>query len=552
MRGLLCSLLAGAAVMLMGVAPAAAATTFSNSQSISIPETGVTWPSGIPGEGDLVPAAATPFPSIISVSGLSGVVSKVTLTLNLMNHTYPADLDMMLVSPDGKKVMVWSDAGGARTLTNVTVTLDDDASILPEFLNGFISSSYHPWNYYNDSQFPAPAPPMGFGVLDAFSGDIPKLSTFNGSNPNGTWGLYVVDDADGQGGSIAGGWSLSVTTVPGAPIVTTAAAGPLSTTGATLNGTFNPNGEPTTYHFEYGPTDAYGSSTASTSGGAGTAAVAAAAPITGLVANSDYHFRLVATNGTGTTTGSDQTFKTPPDPPVATTGAPTAVTQTGATLNASVNPSGAATTYRFEYGTTPSYGSTTAGTSAGDGTSAAPVSTPVTGLAPGTTYHVRVVATSAGGTTNGGDQVFTTAAEVPTTTTTGTTTTTTPPGPDPTVSTPGIPTVTTPSITTPTKTRPLVATITAAKSQRKQARFTISLSRAAKVGATLRDARGRSYGVLSSRSLTTGRHTLTITLSSSTRRRLAKLRSVRVTLTVTATPKPGAAVTRRGTITLRP
>jgi len=92
--------------------------------------------------------------------------------------------------------------------------------------------------------------------------------------------------------------------------------------------------------------------------------------------------------------------------PTVATGAATDVTTTGATLNGTVNPNGVATTASFEWGTTTSYGQTTPGASVGSGTTPQPVSAPLTGLAPCTTYHYRVAATSAGGTVTSPDGTF--------------------------------------------------------------------------------------------------------------------------------------------------
>lgn len=84
-----------------------------------------------------------------------------------------------------------------------------------------------------------------------------------------------------------------------------------------------------------------------------------------------------------------------------------------ATLNGSVNPNGIEATYHFEYGTTTAYGLTTYPGDAGTGKINEPESYPVSGLSPYTTYHYRLVATSATGTSVGGDKTFTTEALPP-------------------------------------------------------------------------------------------------------------------------------------------
>lgn len=87
---------------------------------------------------------------------------------------------------------------------------------------------------------------------------------------------------------------------------------------------------------------------------------------------------------------------------------PTSVTTSSATLNGTVNPNGLATTYYFQWGPTISYGNTTLVTSAGSGSLILPVSVPISGLSPGTTYHYRMAGTNSDGTSYGGDQVFNT------------------------------------------------------------------------------------------------------------------------------------------------
>jgi hypothetical protein len=101
------------------------------------------------------------------------------------------------------------------------------------------------------------------------------------------------------------------------------------------------------------------------------------------------------------------------NPPTVTTNAATGVGQTSATLKGTVDPNGTSTSVYFQYGTTTSYGSTTASQAIGSGTTSVTVSQAVSGLICNTVYHFRVVATTAYGTTAGLDQTFTTSACTP-------------------------------------------------------------------------------------------------------------------------------------------
>jgi hypothetical protein len=95
--------------------------------------------------------------------------------------------------------------------------------------------------------------------------------------------------------------------------------------------------------------------------------------------------------------------------PTVTTGAASSITASGASVAGTVNPNGVATTYHVDYGLTSGYDSATTETSAGSGTSAVPVSAILTGLKGNTTYHYRVVATTATGSAIGKDLTFKTA-----------------------------------------------------------------------------------------------------------------------------------------------
>jgi hypothetical protein len=190
----------------------------------------------------------------------------------------------------------------------------------------------------------------------------------------------------------------------------TAITGPVSAVGATsatATGTVNPNGQATSWYVEYGTSTSYGRRTSTRNAGSGTSNVAVSAALTGLAPGATYHYRLVATSGGGTSRGGDGVFTTAAAP-VAVTGAAGSVTPTSVRLAASVDPNGRATNSYFEYGTTTAYGSRTPARSAGSGTSARNVSSPVTNLTPGHLYHYRVVATSDAGRSLGADRTFAT------------------------------------------------------------------------------------------------------------------------------------------------
>jgi Subtilase family/Peptidase inhibitor I9 len=95
-----------------------------------------------------------------------------------------------------------------------------------------------------------------------------------------------------------------------APAATTDGVGDVKGTSATLHGTVNPKGPLTTYQFEYGLSETYGSTTAGGDVGSGSTDISVGEAISGLSAGKNYHYRIVATNGEGKAFGKDQTFST--------------------------------------------------------------------------------------------------------------------------------------------------------------------------------------------------------------------------------------------------
>ncbi len=154
---------------------------------------------------------ADPYPSSMApVSGLSGKIAHVSVTLTNFYHERTKDLELLLVGPDGTGVILMSEAGTCTSWSTdipcptypVTVTFDDDASApLPQ--NAEINNgTYQPTDYGSLHIFPLPAP------LGPYSD---TLSAFDDLSPNGTWKLYLLDKGLHRDGYIADGWTLNLT-----------------------------------------------------------------------------------------------------------------------------------------------------------------------------------------------------------------------------------------------------------------------------------------------------------------------------------------------------
>jgi hypothetical protein len=192
----------------------------------------------------------------------------------------------------------------------------------------------------------------------------------------------------------------------GSPVVTTSPATFIAGFSAMLNGSLDPHGLSTTVHFQYGTTTSYGlTATAPTQTGNTFRNVSAS--ISGLSANTIYHFRIMATNTGGTSLGSDRTFTTltATGPPVVTTNPATNVASSSATLNGSLDPHGLTTSVSFQYGTTTSYGHTSSMQSQ-SGNTFRNVTSNIGALSAHTTYHFRIVATNSAGIRLGSDRSF--------------------------------------------------------------------------------------------------------------------------------------------------
>lgn len=161
------------------------------------------FPLAIPSLG--TSGVGRPYPSTINVTGFTSTIADVNVHLFGLSHTWPDDIDMMLVGPQGQRLIIMSDAGGNNAITNLNLTFDDAApGPLPDD-TPIDSGVYRPTNYGLGDTFPPPAPAPSAATT---------LATFNNTDPNGRWTLYVVDDSGGDAGQIALGWCLEITVHP--------------------------------------------------------------------------------------------------------------------------------------------------------------------------------------------------------------------------------------------------------------------------------------------------------------------------------------------------
>ncbi len=142
------------------------------------------------------PGNVTPNPSVISVSGLNGFVESVKVKLTGVNHTWPDDLDVFLVAPNGAVCALMSDAGGSADLAG-DLTFGDGAPTSVSDNGPIASGFYKPVNY----DVGEPTPPGGVSSIGT------SLTALVNGDVNGDWLLYVSDDSATDGGSIAS-WSL--------------------------------------------------------------------------------------------------------------------------------------------------------------------------------------------------------------------------------------------------------------------------------------------------------------------------------------------------------
>jgi hypothetical protein len=206
---------------------------------------------------------------------------------------------------------------------------------------------------------------------------------------------------------VLAGTCAGIAAAGASPATGTGATTDITTVSAELHGTVNPEGTATTYQFDWGLTNGYGFLSRPKSAGDGSATVAVESVAKDLIPGTVYHYRLLATSRFGTSVGADRTFKTVGHPPPgAITGPVIAVGPNTATLTGSITPNGADTSWTFQYGTTTAYGNQIFGSVVPGAAAPTPVSYTLTGLAPATLFHYRLVGTHSNSLSAGADGTF--------------------------------------------------------------------------------------------------------------------------------------------------
>jgi len=149
------------------------------------------------------PATASPYPSVIRVKCVPGILTSLAVTLNGITHSYPDDVDVLLVNPAGQAIKLMSDAGGGAPIVDLRLGFEDAASRVLFNESQLTNGVFRPSDYNEDGLdvFPGPAPGGTYAT---------NLAQLTGSVPNGNWMLYVLDDALADGGGIARGWSMQL------------------------------------------------------------------------------------------------------------------------------------------------------------------------------------------------------------------------------------------------------------------------------------------------------------------------------------------------------
>ena len=161
--------------------------SFSNPSPIVIPQVGAT-------------GNAAPFPASIEVRNQTSSIKKVTVTIRNLVHSFPADIHMLLIGPQGQSAYLMGNIGNSFSINGVTITFDDAALNMLPTATPLVSGTYRPTLFG----------PADSDLPNTIFGSNTSLSVFEGTNPNGVWTLYVLDALADDTGFISDGWTLTI------------------------------------------------------------------------------------------------------------------------------------------------------------------------------------------------------------------------------------------------------------------------------------------------------------------------------------------------------
>lgn len=302
------------------------------------------------GGGGTLPAsgAATPYPAIITVSGVPAGALVKEIKITGLSHTWSDDVDIVLQSPSGTNVILMSDVGGSSAMTLRDYTWNDGAATnMGTTTNA--SGTYKPTNLVGTlgvepDNWVAPGP----GVL---AQPNPTISSFGNGNQNGDWKLFVLDDASPDAGSWLS-WSIIFTDPPTVCFPINLTGQPANATVCTgANGSFTvtatPNG--VSYNWQVNTGSGF---TYLTNGGVYSGVSTATLTITGAtLAMNGYQYRCIVT----CTQGGLPEISNPATLTVNVSPAPPILTPTSGAIcpggNVAINASVAATSTTVSSGT---------------------------------------------------------------------------------------------------------------------------------------------------------------------------------------------------------
>jgi len=315
-------------------------------------------------------------------------------------------------------VLLGAGVAVADTPPTVTIVAPSDVTYTAANVNGTIDPNGGPSDTYWYAEYSTDEmnwTPYGGGNAGSGSGPVPVQTEIAGLEDGTEYYVRIVaSNAGGETISAPPNPSFTTPTFPTPEV----SIEPVQLEGADAHfeGSVDPNGISTKYRFEVAVDDgtpdwiAYGKGRSESED-----PIAIEADAEGLTALTDYLVRVTAESNGGTVSSSEESFSIGTAAPGVRILPGSGRTTTGVRLNATINPNGLPTEYRFEWGTSTAYGNVIPSSGgdayAGQGTEIARYSKPISGLAPGTTIHYRVIAHNADGTTTSSDQTVLTLAQ---------------------------------------------------------------------------------------------------------------------------------------------